>query len=276
MNDNAHSQPSRLAGQGLRHVATEQIDRVYESLDPEYDYQKERQLKQDQQHNQQRQMSVSPTMDQPSSTFQKQDFYPNHSQQLASSGPMKHQAFDGAWPQHPKTGTQEPQHSSDVQKPQAPNTLAKPVSLAGNLVIKDDADDHNGDGWEEDAWGDEWDTPIAIVGADPVPLELPAQKQDATTNPDQSTVKQTAPSLGTTPILQLVEAQESQESNLHTGHGQSRNTRDVKDLFSMEPRDLTTSHGTGAARNLSVSSEHGRNQSESPIPRKLSADVSSI
>ncbi|KAF9352282.1 hypothetical protein BGX34_012231 [Mortierella sp. NVP85] len=270
-NPNVVVSKAQTLGQGLRHVATEQIDRVYESLDPEYDYQKERQLKQDQQHNQQRQISVSPAMDQPSSTFQKQDFYPNPSQQLARSGPMKHQAFDGAWPQHPQTSTQELQHSSDLQKPQTLNTLAKPASLAGNLIIKDT--DHNGDGWEEDAWGDEWDTPIGIVGADPLPVELPAQKQDATTNPDQSTVKQTAPSFGTTPIPQLVEAQESQESNLHNGFGQSRNTRDVKDLFSMEPRGSTTSHGTGAARNLAVSSEHGRNQSESPIPRKPSADL---
>ncbi|KAF9562335.1 hypothetical protein EC968_005256 [Mortierella alpina] len=147
-NPNVVVSKAQTIGQGLRSVATEQIDRVYESLDPEYEYERERQKQRTQQHLQ----SSAPGHRQPEHTAHAsaqsasvQDQHLNISSKSLNSQPAQLQAPIG----------------NNVGNDQR-NQIKEKEHLTGlvnsKLAYKDESVDADatGDGWGDDAWGDDW------------------------------------------------------------------------------------------------------------------------
>ncbi|KAG9325185.1 hypothetical protein KVV02_002039 [Mortierella alpina] len=148
-NPNVVVSKAQTIGQGIRSVATEQIDRVYESLDPEYEYERERQKQRVQQN---------PHSPAPGQRQQEQTTYA-----LAQPASIQNQHFDNNWNSL----------SSQFPQPEAP-TVNNGVELkqchqinenehltgfaSSKLAYQDESADADagGDGWGDDAWGDDW------------------------------------------------------------------------------------------------------------------------
>ncbi|KAI8362921.1 hypothetical protein B0O80DRAFT_432215 [Mortierella sp. GBAus27b] len=269
-NPNVVVSKAHTLGQGIRNAATGHIDRVYESLDPEYDYQKERQLKHQhqQQYNQYQGMSSSMT-DQLPSASQKQASSPLYSQQPTTSGPA-HTPID----RKGSSFSQDESHGLHPSQPmtQPSNTLSKTGPPTGNLVIKGEIDDGGGEEWGNDAWGDGWDDTMPSVNIEPEIGELSTQGQDTATALEDNSAKLVDHSLESIAPQPPVEPKAI--SDPHPGGlSQPFNTRNVRDLFSMESKDSTTSLGAGTTRNFSKPHGHENGQFESPPQMKLSSDL---
>ncbi|KAI7818208.1 hypothetical protein BC939DRAFT_298053 [Gamsiella multidivaricata] len=143
-------------GQGIRNVATEQIDRVYESLDPEYEYERERLSKQRVQQQSQQSQQAKQHQQQSSADLPWPQFRPPLPPQQTPSSLDKGDLSDllessrlqsELRPPSPKLDS-----SSQLQSLNSTSRLGVP---AGNLVDRD--------GWADDAWGDDWDNEVDLT-----------------------------------------------------------------------------------------------------------------
>ncbi|KAF9282387.1 hypothetical protein BGZ68_006000 [Mortierella alpina] len=148
-NPNVVVSKAQTIGQGLRTVATEQIDRVYESLDPEYEYERERQKQRTQQH------PHSPA------SGQRQQVQPTYASAQSPSTQVQH--FDSKSntliSQPPKLEAPTVNNGVDLNQHHRINEKESMTGFASSkLAYKDESADIDdaGDGWGDDAWGDEW------------------------------------------------------------------------------------------------------------------------
>ncbi|CAO3570603.1 unnamed protein product [Mortierella alpina] len=136
-NPNVVVSKAQTIGQGIRSVATEQIDRVYESLDPEYEYERERQKQRTQQEH-------TPHASTQAASIH-DNLFANTSNSLNSQSPrLEALTANNNVPVNQRHQIKE----------------NEPLSGLANskLAYKDErADlDSAGDGWGDDAWGDDW------------------------------------------------------------------------------------------------------------------------
>ncbi|KAF9105152.1 hypothetical protein BGX27_009791 [Mortierella sp. AM989] len=270
-NPNVVVSKAHTLGQGIRSVATEQIDKVYESLDPEYEYARERQSKQGWsiQHPQQENLeherlqqvpdqhpgAIQPPTDPSSSASTQQNTWGSH--RGGTSDLLNH---DGLW-----------NENHDTQNVTSKFAPQQKTAFTGNkLEYKEDKVGHNGDDWGEDPWGDDWDdyTVTNLIE------ESPATSLDRKHGPSASLSLET-PTAATASIRQpspipLVQAQ----YNNGLAPAASRishvpdNARDVRDLFSMGSADRTTKV------TLTVSSAQGDgNILDNSTQRRSSSDI---
>ncbi|KAF9985757.1 hypothetical protein BGZ65_009962 [Modicella reniformis] len=273
-NPNVVVSKAHTLGQGLRNVATEQIDRVYESLDPEYEYQKERQLKHEQQQQihqpeQANQLWVSSRpQDRSSSTLPRQEEQQTASESNECSTPDRVGSLHS---QHESPGLQTAPTSRS--KSSTLNTSTKMALSGGNLIIKDDTTINSGDDrWEDDAWGDNWDTPVEMESATSVSTDLVLQKESSAAALDHDSARQLPE---TRTPLPPIEPQNCQGYDEQVERAcLPSDTRNVKDLFSMESPATSVTRSTATARNLALPPVHQENdQPEQPSQRRPSSDL---
>ncbi|KAF9950765.1 hypothetical protein BGZ72_007643 [Mortierella alpina] len=148
-NPNVVVSKAQTIGQGIRSVATEHIDRVYESLDPEYEYERERQK----QRTQQRTDSPAPG--------QKQQEQPAHTSTEPPYIQGQHTSYNPTSPNSQSPQPEEPTVNDGVGLNQHHQIKDKKHSTglaSSKLAYQDDSADIDttGDGWGDDAWGDDW------------------------------------------------------------------------------------------------------------------------
>ncbi|KAF8945863.1 hypothetical protein BGZ47_001822 [Haplosporangium gracile] len=269
-------------GQGIRNVANEQIDKVYESLDPQYEYERERQKEQ----------PITQQRQQPLQKHQNQQHGLRYDD-FASQPPNNNTSSSSPFPP-PKKEPRKDDISELLQSTQSPRQPGPPLARSASdlnkngvsygglsqskLAYNEDAVDASADAWgNDDAWGDDWDDQVVVDKAEP-------------TKEPSSTVKQ--------PILrtQLTMSPPLDKSQERTGfvfqaqradhqedafRSQSRDSqsstelgRNVKDLFGV-PRsgNLTLGQGSRAAKSLSVPQSADSFHTDSPSLRRPSADL---
>ncbi|KAF9965745.1 hypothetical protein BGZ70_004192 [Mortierella alpina] len=148
-NPNVVVSKAQTIGQGIRSVATEQIDRVYESLDPEYEYERERQKQRTQQH------SHSPA------PGQRQQEHTTYAPAQAAGIQDKHFANTSNSLNSQSSPLEALTANSNLGLNQRPQIKEKePLTglASSKLAYKDESADIDaaGDGWGDDAWGDDW------------------------------------------------------------------------------------------------------------------------
>lgn len=252
-------------------MATEQIDRVYESLDPEYEYERER-----------------------------------HKQQQTTQWPLQHGLRHdelGSQPTNNNTNSPSlfPQTKKEPRKDdisdllqstqltsQASPPLARPTSDAnknginsglsqGKLAYNEDIADASADGWgDDDAWGDDWDDQAAIDKVEPTTDPSSTIKQP--TLPTQSTMQQPLGTPQDKPDFgfQTQQADRQQDGfrpQSRDGNFSGESTRNMMDLLGA-PRSssLSVDQGSRAANNLLLPQPADSVYTESPH-RRPSADV---
>ncbi|KAG0345516.1 hypothetical protein BG004_003656 [Podila humilis] len=203
----------RSQRQGIRNVASEQIDRVYESLDPEYDYDRERQNPKQQFQ----QVQAAPL---------KQPLQPNI-QSIPSSKPTSPHSNDisdllGSSLKDDMFSNRQPSKVTPNMPPPPPQPAGALDPTHAKFGYNDESGIQEGDGWgEDDGWGDNWDDGKDL--ADSIVASPP-------------TTAQTATSLSLTSVGKEQTNNASNELVLKVHHGMqgSKETtprRDVKDLF---------------------------------------------
>ncbi|KAF8926585.1 hypothetical protein BGZ58_011063 [Dissophora ornata] len=233
-NPNVVVSRAQTISQGIRNVATEQIDRVYESLDPEYEYERERQSKQQRQHLQ----PLAPS--------------PDLLQQTARttvpvnrlSGPMQPPVMGqphlplADWgsdngdisglPRSPHSQQEQIQRQQPVGKLQPSQVLSEmsPNLVSGNkLAYNEDVAGRKEDDWGDDAWGDDWDQQFSTDLAEPTRPQQPLSKQDRVSNTDRVLSKNGAD------LKPLLPQTGSDLSIVKIGQAADSDTRSVRDLF---------------------------------------------
>ncbi|KAF9326136.1 hypothetical protein BG006_010413 [Podila minutissima] len=144
-NPNVVVSKAQNISQGIRNVASEQIDRVYESLDPEYEYERERQNHKQQQF-------------QPQQTPLKQT--PRSTPLIApkSTTPPSNDISDllGGSPKESQLPTSNhPAVTAPARQPL--NGPSPPEPIRAKLDYKEEPIDQEADAWGDDGWGDSWD-----------------------------------------------------------------------------------------------------------------------
>lgn len=264
--------PRCFLGQGIRNVATEQIDRVYESLDPEFEYQRER-LNKDQAPSQPNKpvMQSSATQARRGEQTRKDDL-----SDLLSTAPSAES------------------HSSTLKIKEGQKSTAFPIT---KLEYKgDDETDHGADAWgDEDAWGDDWgdqETDIKVSSPE-------VQAATSSLSPALAKANVSVPLSGTkSPTLEHVDKQSSRSghtASLHTAHFsatlnssrpplapssagnlQTAGTRSVKDLFSSDMKVSATQTQTKGSHLDIPGGPRDHTDPGQSMQRRPSADVSSL
>ncbi|KAG0303099.1 hypothetical protein BGZ98_006992 [Dissophora globulifera] len=285
-NPNVVVSKAHTIGQGIRNVATEHIDRVYESLDPEYEYERERQQ---QKHRQpsthigsQRAQSVQPT---PSFTRPSgkpsAELFRSHSQQADQStdkGDLS-DLLESARSERPSPAVS--QAKIGLQPTSPPSvTLSPPLLSTKKLGMKDDLAVQDDD-WGEDAWGDDWAEKVSDL---PTPESThphpPASKQElamdpaitnshgsqrnmASFNDKPASPPSTQPRIQHSPIVQTKTIHQTMDSS-----------RNVRDLFDTQGPEKSDSTGSTPNRGLFVpTSQQGGGKLDQPPQRRPSAEI---
>lgn len=126
-------------------MASEQIDRVYESLDPEYEYERERQNQKQQQF-------------QPQQTPLRQTLRSTPLAAPKSTTPPSNDISDllGGNPKDSRLPSSN--HSTTTsQSRQALNSVPPLEPVRAKLEYKEEPAEHEADAWGDDGWGDNWD-----------------------------------------------------------------------------------------------------------------------
>ncbi|KAG0204007.1 hypothetical protein BGX33_008783 [Mortierella sp. NVP41] len=277
-------------GQGIRSVATEQIDRVYESLDPEYEYERERQKQQQptqwstqQWGQQQQQQQIS----------QQQHPQPGQRQNDFTSQPQSTKSFNSSIPPQPKQDFRKDDISDLLQSHQPSPPLAHaatPVKKDGvsnnglsqsKLMYNEDVAEPSTDAWGDDAWGDDWDDQADIDKVEPttepspaVQKPTPLLQQQATPQPLNRTQEKSTFGFQS---QHLDRQQDDPRPPSRGSQSSSESSRNVKDLFG-SPRSgssLSLGQGSRASNNLVVPMQHSGAQFPSDLPshQRPSADL---
>ncbi|KAF9214042.1 hypothetical protein BGZ59_004404 [Podila verticillata] len=144
-NPNVVVSKAQNISQGIRSVASEQIDRVYESLDPEYEYERERQNQKHQQFSPQQ----APLKQTPRST-------PLAAPKSLTSPSNDISDLLGSSPKESRFPVSN--HSTTTALTRQPLNGASPSEPArAKLEYKEEPTDHGADAWGDDGWGDSWD-----------------------------------------------------------------------------------------------------------------------
>ncbi|KAG0086399.1 hypothetical protein BGZ93_000133 [Podila epicladia] len=144
-NPNVVVSKAQNISQGIRSVASEQIDRVYESLDPEYEYERERQNQKQQQF-------------QPQQTPLKQTSRSTPMAAPKSSTPPCKDISDllGGSPKESRSpSSNHPVIATPARQPL--NGPSPSQSIRAKLDYKEEPVDQEADAWGDDGWGDSWD-----------------------------------------------------------------------------------------------------------------------
>ncbi|KAF9432425.1 hypothetical protein BGZ76_010828 [Entomortierella beljakovae] len=252
-------------GQGIRSVATEHIDRVYESLDPEFDYAHERQSKQPQTQGAQHDISK---------------------QQLAPGvGSRTNQTWAASTPRIQAKEIKPESKSDDISDLLRPTSSQNRIQISPRisnernsadmtisgtkLDFNDSGADSKENAWGEDSWDDGW--------GDQVDLDLVDGNLDHTSKQSNNSSNNMSKGVSgaTSPDNQKFQTPSSQ---LHITQGlpieterinQMGDTRNVKDLFSMN-----TENPAGSRTNLSIPLSQGDGRLTDQYPqRRPSSDV---
>ncbi|KAG0212191.1 hypothetical protein BGX28_006737 [Mortierella sp. GBA30] len=171
-NPNVVVSKAQTIGQGIRNVATEQIDRVYESLDPEYEYERERQKQGGQQQTPHPLPSKQGQQDIPlyraTSSLPTSDQNKGDISDLLMSGSPQAEAHSANF-----TSKVFPQREINV-KPE----LTGPSS--SKLAYKEEVVDGAGDGWGDDAWGEDWGDQVDVGLTGGMSMENPPEVNSPT------------------------------------------------------------------------------------------------
>ncbi|KAG0039895.1 hypothetical protein BGZ82_006300 [Podila clonocystis] len=144
-NPNVVVSKAQNISQGIRNVASEQIDRVYESLDPEYEYERERQSQKQQQF-QPQQPPLKQTPRSTPLTVPKSTTPPSNGISDLLGGSPKESRFPLS------------NHSATTDPTRHPlNGASPPEPIRAKLDYKDEPIDQEADAWGDDGWGDSWD-----------------------------------------------------------------------------------------------------------------------
>ncbi|KAF9901328.1 hypothetical protein EC991_006255 [Linnemannia zychae] len=274
-NPNVVVSKAHTIGQGIRNVATEQIDRVYESLDPEYEYERERQKQQQpsqwhmQHHTQQGQH------------IQTQHHQLRHDEFVSqsSSGPVsqsKKEPRKDDISDLLQSTEESRQHSLPSNSNTNKNGVPHKDPSQGKLAYNENTVDST-DAWGDDAWGDDWDDQAGIDNVETITEPSPTVKQP--TVPTQPAIPQPSdkPQERQAYDLQRQPADRQQDAlrpPSRTGQVPPESRKNVKDLFN-SPRSGSFSQGqeSRAASNLSVPLSANSSSGELPSQRRPSADL---
>ncbi|KAG0356826.1 hypothetical protein BG005_004221 [Podila minutissima] len=144
-NPNVVVSKAQNISQGIRNVASEQIDRVYESLDPEYEYERERQ-NQKQQQFQPQQTPLKQTPRSTPLTASKSTIPPSNDISDLLGGSPKESQFPTS---------NRPAITAPARQPL--NGPSPPEPIRAKLDYKEEPVDQEADAWGDDGWGDSWD-----------------------------------------------------------------------------------------------------------------------
>ncbi|KAF9181918.1 hypothetical protein BGZ51_005119 [Haplosporangium sp. Z 767] len=289
-NPNVVVSKAHTISQGIRNVATEQIDRVYESLDPEYDYERERQKQQQQQQyptqpynqmQQQYQQQSAPQHDQ-QQPRQQSPFQPKalHSQSPRQTfSPQGREAFDKGDISDllGSSRISEESMTKAIVTDREANVSAKvaaPLAVysQSKLAYKEEDVKPSGDDWGDDAWGDDWSDPIAKELSEAAPPELTMTIQETTLTPVQDTPKFEA-AMSVAQNIPVKEPKEPEPQSTSNRLNPTTDVRSVKDLFSSSQSDTINSPQTSrASSSLAVPSPFG-DQSRPDQQRRPPADL---
>ncbi|KAI1314772.1 hypothetical protein EDD11_001741 [Mortierella claussenii] len=264
-NPNMVVSKAHTIGQGIRSAATEHIDKVYESLDPEYEYERERYNKQQQEQ----------ALKYPNQTQQQESHRDLHRQTSSPATSLFQAQGSPLLPPVlvPQRAASVPNDNNDISdllssshlhdsppgasnphagpKPSLHSTAQFNTAISGSkLAYNDENQELNGDGWgDDDAWGDDWDGNPEPDRAPIVALST-VEDQQPITSPPNTALSKTATSKVQEPI------------------------KNVMDLFSMDPTDRSISRDSGANSALAVPHFLGSasQQDQSP-PRRSSSDL---
>ncbi|KAF9359518.1 hypothetical protein BGX26_012151 [Mortierella sp. AD094] len=269
-NPNVVVSKAHTIGQGIRNVATEQIDRVYESLDPEYEYARERQSKQGAQiYYPQEHLEKHSNLKHASNLDPGGIQSRTHS---SSSVPVQQMASGShsntLEPLGPRNGKQ------DAQDVAGENASQSKMSLTGNkLAYREDNADQNEDNWGDDAWGDGWDKK---GDTDPMEKASLALILNQTQEPSEGSSIEISNMMSPphqkfspTPLAQIHDNQGLPPTTSRISQLPD-NERSVRGLFSMEPANRTS----GSKLALTVPSAQGDDdQLEQTTPRRPSTEM---
>jgi len=241
-------------------VATEHIDRVYESLDPEFEYQRERLNKEQTPQQPNRPITQSPA-----------------TKARGGEQPRKDDLLDLL------------SLASSVENPSSIHKAKDEQKSAAKLEYKGDETDHGTDAWgDEDAWGDDWDDQERDI-------QISHPEGQAETSPASPTLaKANAPLPATkTPALEHTNTHSSRSGNAASphptnvspapnssrpalalspaGNSQTAGTRSVKDLFSSDTKASAVQTQT---RGSHLDIPGGSRDPGQSMQRRPSADVS--
>ncbi|KAG0001017.1 hypothetical protein BGZ79_005197 [Entomortierella chlamydospora] len=270
-NPNVVVSKAHTIGQGIRNVATEHIDRVYESLDPEYDYARERQSKQEAQiyYARQEHLGNHRNLKQASSLDPDEIQSRTHS----NSSVQVQQMALGSHSNMLKSSVarDEKQDALDVA---GENGSQSKMSLAGNnLAFKEDNADHNEDNWGDDAWGDDWyeqgDANLMEKESPPLILNQSQELVEGSSLRISNIMPPSHQKFSSVPQAQTHDNQ-GLSPTADTTRQYSDNERSVKGLFSQEPANRTSVSRLA----LTVPSAQGDGgQLGRTTPRRSSADM---
>ncbi|GJJ79252.1 hypothetical protein EMPS_11612 [Entomortierella parvispora] len=262
-NPNAVVSKAQTISQGIRNVATEQIDRVYESLDPEFEYQRER-LNKDQAP----QQPHKPNLQSPSPKTRGMESHRKDDLSDLLSSPSS-------------VGKQ-------TSKPQITDEQRSVSFPVAKLEYKGDEADQGADAWgDEDAWGDDWDDQGVDIQASPpkvqadslstesspavtkadIPAPVSATKAPAPGHADQAPIQ----SGNTTSLHPVVSGMPN--SSRPPLAPSSAGARSVKDLFASDSRASAAQAQTKGSRLNVPGSPQDHATLEQPIQRRPSADL---
>ncbi|KAG0256730.1 hypothetical protein BG011_004339 [Mortierella polycephala] len=290
-NPNVVVSRAHTISQGIRSVATEQIDRVYESLDPEYDYERERQKQQ-----QQQQYPTQPYNQTQLQHQQQQSTPQQDQQQLRQQSLFQPKALHSQPPRQTFTPpSREAFNKGDISDLLGPSRLsgesttrtivvdreasvsakvATPLAAysQSKLAYKEEDAKPSGDDWGDDAWGDDWSDPIAKELSEAAPPEPTMTVRETALTPVQDTTKFEA----AMPVAQNIPEKESKELEFQSTSNRlspTADTRSVKGLFSSpQPDNTNTPQTSRASSSLAVLSPFG-DQSRSDQQRRPSTDL---
>ncbi|KAG0012334.1 hypothetical protein BGZ80_000043 [Entomortierella chlamydospora] len=247
------------------------IDRVYESLDPEYDYARERQSKQEAQiyYARQEHLGNHRNLKQASSLDPDEIQSRTHS----NSSVQVQQMALGSHSNMLKSSVarDEKQDALDVA---GENGSQSKMSLAGNnLAFKEDNADHNEDNWGDDAWGDDWyeqgDANLMEKESPPLILNQSQELVEGSSLRISNIMPPSHQKFSSVPQAQTHDNQ-GLSPTADTTRQYSDNERSVKGLFSQEPANRTSVSRLA----LTVPSAQGDGgQLGRTTPRRSSADM---
>ncbi|KAF9172331.1 hypothetical protein BGX21_001340 [Mortierella sp. AD011] len=270
-NPNVVVSKAHTIGQGIRNVATEQIDRVYESLDPEYDYARERQNKQEAQIYYARQERLGNNK----SLKQASDLDPDgiQSRTYSNSSVQVQQMAPGS-----RSNTLESSvhrdGKQDTRDVAGENASQSKMLLAGNnLAFKEDNDGRNEDSWGDDAWGDDWyehgDANLIEKKSPPLILNQGREPVEGSSRRISDIMPPSHQEFSSVPQAQTHDNQ-GQSPTADTTNQPPDNERIVKNLFSQELANKTSVSRLG----LTVPPAQGDgDQLGRTTPRRSSADM---
>lgn len=198
-------------------MASEQIDRVYESLDPEYEYERERQ-NQKQQQFQPQQTPLKQTPRSTPLTASKSTIPPSNDISDLLGGSPKESQFPTS---------NRPAITAPARQPL--NGPSPPEPIRAKLDYKEEPVDQEADAWGDDGWGDSWDD-----GKD---MTVPTAPSPPTATANSNSISNVTSSDQTPKPTSLPEKKDAPAK------------REVKDLFG--------SHDSGSHRTSSDSPRGG-------------------